>query len=98
LAFWKRYGFVILFGALTLVIFANNFNITKEPFVQYTIERTLFIIGVAIILLPFVLWHFNHPLPIECEYRKGNYIFTFKNRAYAERFAQMNKTNLSKRV
>lgn len=98
LSFWKRYGFILFCGIVNLVIFAIYFDITKEPTGQYVFKRIILMLGFVLVLAPFIVWWFNHPLPIECEYEKGNYIFTFEDRNYAERFAQLNNAQVKKRV
>jgi hypothetical protein len=80
-----------------LFVFNTYIDITKDTTVQYVLKMTIFAIVTAIVIAPFVLWHFNRPMPIECEYEKGNYILTFKNRTYADRFARINGSEVKMR-
>ena len=58
----------------------------------------LYMLFICILLaLPFVLWEYSRPLPIEYDYEKGKYVFTFTNRSYAERFASLNNTKMELR-
>lgn len=98
LSFWKRYGFLLICGVVNLIIFAMYFDITKEPTGQYILKRIILMLGFVAVVAPFFIWWHNHPLQIECEYEKGNYVFTFEDRVYAEKFAQLNKTTIKKRV
>ena len=96
LTFWKRYGFIFIIGAvvlIALIIYTDYDSISDR-----LINRIILIIVLSVVLIPILVWHFNRPLPIECEYEKGNYIFTFNNRSYAERFAQINGSKVEKRI
>lgn len=100
-AFWKRYGLIFILIPLGLFL-EIYFDKTVGPFYKHFGQHLLwdlsFLLGLAALLIPILKWWHNHPLPIECEYEPGKYIFTFKSRTYAERFAQINKTTVKKRV
>lgn len=45
---------------------------------------------------PLVFWEVTHPVPIGYEHGSGYYIFTFRDRNYAEVFAQQNNAVIKK--
>lgn len=102
IAFWKRYGTILILIPLLFLLGEIYFNKTigqfYKHFGQYLLWSLFFLLGIVAIFIPIILWWHNHPLQIECDYEKGNYVFTFKDRIYAEKFAQLNKTQVKQRV
>jgi hypothetical protein len=81
--FWQRY-FVLAIIAVSVTIFGmfNNWN-------KYYGGLIVILIGA-----PFIYWELAHPLPIEYDHDRGQYIFTFKDRIYADNFAALNQTEM----
>lgn len=78
-AFWIRTLFYFLIAVPVFIIG-----------IKYGLNRFYMFLICLVIAVPFIFWEFSHPLPINYEYRNGEYVFEFKDRDYAERFALLN--------
>jgi len=61
------------------------------------VNRFYMIFICSVIAVPFVLWEYARPLPIDYDHVQGKYVFTFTDRNYAERFASLNNTKMELR-
>jgi hypothetical protein len=82
-AFWIRNLFYVLIAISVLIIG-----------IKQGLNKFYMILLATVIALPIVLWEFSHPLPINYNHRNGEYIFEFKDRDYAERFALLNNAKV----
>jgi len=82
-AFWFRILFYFLIAAPIVIIG-----------IQQGLNRFYMFLLLGVIALPIIFWEFSHPLPINYNHRYGEYVFEFKNRDYAERFALLNNAKV----
>jgi hypothetical protein len=81
--YWLRYLLLVLIALPVVIIgIMNDWNRFYGGLI------------VCVIGAPFIYWELTHPLPVEYDHEKGEYIFTFKNKAYAESFAALNQSRI----
>jgi len=84
---WTRYMALLLAGGLASSVFYLYIDTSQWP---YWYERALYTCFLVLVLLPFGIRQMRTPLPLECSVEGSQFVFRFRSRAYAAKFAQLN--------